>query len=93
MTFEFDGGKYQKASTHQKEWGAKLISEFTFNGSEHILDLGCGDGAITAELATLVPNGYVVGIDASRGMIVFCLSRKRTFRPPAVRVYLVPLDA
>ena len=77
MTFEFDGEKYQKASTHQKEWGAKLLSEFTFNGSEHILDLGCGDGAITAELATHVPNGYVVGIGASRGMIETALKNHK----------------
>lgn len=69
MTFEFDGEKYKKASSHQKEWGAKLISEFEFQGSEHILDLGCGDGAITSNLASLVPGGSVLGIDASQGMI------------------------
>lgn len=69
MAFEFDGEKYKQASTHQKEWGAKLISEFTLQGTEHILDLGCGDGAITADLADRVPDGSVVGIDASRGMI------------------------
>ncbi len=69
MTFEFDGEKYKKASGHQKEWGAKLISEFNFKGFENILDLGCGDGAITAQLAEQVPNGYVIGIDASKGMI------------------------
>ena len=27
MTFEFDAEKYKKASTHQKEWGRKLIAE------------------------------------------------------------------
>ena len=69
MAFEFDGDKYKKASSHQKEWGAKLISELQFNGNENILDLGCGDGAITAKLVDHVPNGYVVGIDASYGMI------------------------
>jgi len=69
MAFEFDGEKYKKASSHQKEWGAKLISEFKFQGSEHILDLGCGDGAITSNLASQVPSGFVLGIDASQGMI------------------------
>ncbi len=69
MTFEFDGEKYKAASRHQKEWGAKLISELTLTGSEHILDLGCGDGAITFKLAEEVPNGAVLGIDASQGMI------------------------
>ncbi len=69
MTFEFDAKKYKKASAHQRQWGKKLISGLNLTGSERILDLGCGDGGITAELAELVPDGFVVGIDASQSMI------------------------
>ena len=69
MTFEFDGEKYKKSSTHQKEWGNKIIAEFKLKGSESILDLGSGDGTLTCQLAELVPRGYVLGIDASQGMI------------------------
>jgi len=69
MTFEFDAEKYKKASTHQKEWGKKLIAELELKGNERILDIGCGDGAITAQLVELVPNGLVVGIDVSQSMI------------------------
>jgi trans-aconitate methyltransferase len=69
MAHEFDGKKYAKASAHQKEWGNKLISELDFFGNEQILDLGCGDGALTSNLAALVPTGKVIGIDASQGMI------------------------
>jgi trans-aconitate methyltransferase len=69
MAHEFDGNKYKAASAHQKEWGAKLIRELNIAGSERILDLGCGDGALTAQLAALAPQGSVLGIDASRGMI------------------------
>lgn len=67
--FEFDGEKYKKASAHQKEWGNRIISEFNFKGNEIILDLGCGDGALTKNLSLLVPDGFVKGIDASGGMI------------------------
>ena len=69
MAFEFDGEKYKQASEQQKAWGRKLIAGLEFEGGERILDLGCGDGVLTAELAKLVPNGFVLGIDASESMI------------------------
>ena len=69
MPFEFDAKAYQQASAHQQEWGARLIDELDLTGSERILDVGCGDGRLTARLADLVPNGAVVGIDASAAMI------------------------
>jgi len=69
MPHEFDGDKYARVSSHQKEWGARLIGELDLKGDERILDLGCGDGALSAKLADLVPQGSVLGIDASRGMI------------------------
>jgi trans-aconitate 2-methyltransferase len=69
MTYEFDGKKYENASNHQKEWGARIIEELDLQGAERILDLGCGDGTLTVQLSRLVPNGEVAGIDASRGMI------------------------
>lgn len=74
-TFEFDGEKYKKASKHQKEWGNNLIAELSLNGDEEILDLGCGDGGLTEQLAQLVPNGKVLGIDASEGMIATAQNR------------------
>jgi trans-aconitate methyltransferase len=69
MAYEFDGEKYERASSHQREWGSRLIRELDLRGDEQILDMGCGDGAVTAQLALRVPRGSVVGIDASAGMI------------------------
>jgi len=77
MAFEFDGEKYKKVSSHQKEWGKRIIAEFEFKGNEHILDLGCGDGILTAQLADMVPNGYVLGIDTSKGMIDSAIKNKK----------------
>src|SRR5690554_6308246 len=67
--FEFDGEKYKKASSHQEEWGLKLIKELNLQGEENVLDLGCGDGRLTAKIAKLIPDGSVLGIDSSKGMI------------------------
>lgn len=78
MTHEFDGKKYEKASTHQKEWGDKLISELGLKGNERVLDLGCGDGALTAQIAELLPEGEVVGVDASQGMIDVAATKEQS---------------
>jgi trans-aconitate 2-methyltransferase len=78
MPFEFDAAKYAKASQPQREWGDKLIAELSLSGGERVLDLGCGDGAVTARLAELVPNGQVVGIDSSQSMITAARQRERS---------------
>jgi len=69
MALDFDSRQYRAASAHQQEWGDRLIAELRLRGHERILDLGCGDGRLTARLAELVPEGHVVGIDSSPGMI------------------------
>ena len=74
---EFDGQRYRQTSAHQKEWGSRLISELELRGDESILDVGCGDGIITAQLADRVPRGRVLGIDSSTGMINVAQSNER----------------
>ena len=46
-----------------------MIEELELRGDEQILDIGCGDGRLTAQLAERVPGGSVLGIDASSAMI------------------------
>lgn len=76
--FEFNGEQYKKASTHQKEWGNKILAEIKLTGNESVLDLGCGAGVLTEKLALLVPAGKVLGIDSSKGMIEEAKKLKRT---------------
>ncbi|WP_306535663.1 class I SAM-dependent methyltransferase [Geobacter sp.] len=77
MPHDFDGKKYEKASAHQKEWGSTIIAELCLTGNERVLDLGCGDGVLTSQIADLLPCGEVVGIDASQGMIDVACEKKR----------------
>lgn len=67
--FVFNGEDYRRASRHQKEWGLALIDTIDWRGDEHVLDLGCGDGVLTAEIAARVPRGHAVGLDASASML------------------------
>lgn len=78
MTHEFDGKKYEKASAHQKEWGNRLISELELQGNERVLDLGCGDGTLTARIAERLPEGDVLGVDASQGMIDVAATKEKS---------------
>jgi trans-aconitate methyltransferase len=90
MKFEFDGEKYKVASSQQKAWGKRLISELELRGDERILDLGCGDGALTAELAALVPDGAILGIDASESMIE---TARKDYAGANLRFELQDIDA
>ncbi len=67
--YDFDPDKYRQSSNHQRDWGIQLIEELGLRGDEKILDLGCGEGTLSARLAALVPNGGVVGMDSSVPMI------------------------
>ena len=54
-----------------KKLAFELLSKAGLRGNERVLDLGCGDGKITAKIANLVPEGWVIGIDFSPEMIKF----------------------
>ena len=56
----------------------KLINGLPLAGRERILDLGCGDGVLTVQLASRVPAGFVVGIDSAPSMIAAASRQVRT---------------
>lgn len=60
---------YAKHSSSQYKWAQELIPKLKLSGSEVLLDIGCGDGKITAVLAKSLPDGCVVGIDSSEDMV------------------------
>lgn len=67
--YKWDAKDYHKYSSEQQKWAQELISKLNLKGSERVLDIGCGDGKVTAELAGLLPQGSVLGIDNSGEMI------------------------
>ena len=48
---------------------SERIEKIKFSGKESLLDIGCGNGAVSALLAGNIPDGSVVGIDSSESMI------------------------
>jgi trans-aconitate 2-methyltransferase len=68
---EWDAANYVRRSSMQEAMAAEVLALLHLNGSERVLDIGCGDGRVTSEIASRLPHGAVVGVDASREMIAF----------------------
>lgn len=68
-TYRWNAQDYAQNSKAQQQWAKELIAQLQLSGRENILDLGCGDGKVTAEIANIVDRGTVVGIDNSAAMI------------------------
>jgi len=68
---QWNAEEYSKHSQAQSDWAAGLIGALALRGDEAILDIGCGDGKVTAQLARAVPEGSVVGLDSSEEMVRF----------------------
>jgi trans-aconitate methyltransferase len=75
---KWNAADYAANSVVQQAWARELIARLNLRGDEHVLDVGCGDGKVSAEIAQVVPRGSVAGVDASPQMIKFA----RTAFPP-----------
>ncbi|HWQ18457.1 MAG TPA: methyltransferase domain-containing protein [Methanotrichaceae archaeon] len=73
--FQWNPSDYEKNSSAQERAAEAILSRLEFGGNEHILDIGCGDGKVTIKMASLVPQGQVLGIDSSFEMIDFARTR------------------
>jgi trans-aconitate methyltransferase len=75
---KWNAADYAANSVVQQTWARELIAQLNLRGNEQILDVGCGDGKVTAEIASALPRGLTTGVDASPQMIAFA---KKTFPP------------
>jgi len=67
--YQWNAEEHCTSSSNQKKWALELLSKLDLKGNERVLDIGCGDGEITAAIAQRVPRGTAVGIDSSKEMI------------------------
>jgi trans-aconitate 2-methyltransferase len=68
---EWDAAAYSRISALQRWQAEKSLAALQLEGGERVLDVGCGNGVITAQLAARLARGAVVGVDASHQMIDF----------------------
>jgi trans-aconitate 2-methyltransferase len=66
---DWNAERYHAISSPQQAWGRRVLDRLELQGFERVLDLGCGTGRVTAEIAARVSDGRVVGVDRSAAMI------------------------
>lgn len=67
----WNASQYEKHNQVDKNFSNSFVQGISLKSNEKILDVGCGDGRITAQLAKQVPQGEVIGLDPSASMITF----------------------
>ena len=84
------GEAYAKHSGHHRVFDDWFLDRLPPEPDDVVVDLGCGSGEFTARLASLVPDGHVVGVDQDPSMIEQARMRvdrnMRFVQTPAQRV-------
>ncbi|NVM52553.1 MAG: class I SAM-dependent methyltransferase [Candidatus Helarchaeota archaeon] len=66
---EFDADFYDSQANVQFRLGMKTIKELNIQDGETILDIGCGTGRLTIEIAKKNLSGIIIGLDNNPDMI------------------------
>ena len=65
------GADYAHHSDLQAAMADEVLAQLVLRGDEQVLDLGCGDGKISARIAARLAGGAVLGVDASADMVAY----------------------
>jgi trans-aconitate methyltransferase len=69
LSADWNAVVYHQVSEPQFDWGLSVLSRLPLLGNERALDVGCGTGRLTVELAQRLPRGTVVATDRSASMV------------------------
>jgi trans-aconitate 2-methyltransferase len=72
---EWDPGEYEKNSSVQYRAAHLVLKSITLKGTETVLDVGSGNGKISAEISKMVPNGSVIGVDIDPENVKFAKAK------------------
>jgi trans-aconitate 2-methyltransferase len=87
--YTWNAKDYAVNSQNQLQWAKELIPKLKLQGNESLLDICCGDGKITSDLARCLPNGKAVGIDSSAQMIQLAQAAFPNIKNPNLRFRLM----
>lgn len=86
----WDATDYRANSHAQLALAQEFLTRIAIPADARVLDVGCGDGKVTIELARRVPRGSVVGVDSSPAMIELA---KRSWDEAATNLEFRLMDA
>jgi trans-aconitate 2-methyltransferase len=66
---DWNAASYHRISNPHVEWGRRVLARLELAGDETVLDLGCGTGRLTRELARRLLRGRVHALDRSATML------------------------
>jgi trans-aconitate 2-methyltransferase len=66
---EWNAEEYHRLANPHVAWGQRVLSRLPLQGTETVLDAGCGSGRLTAELLRQLPEGRVIAVDQSANML------------------------
>ena len=89
--YNWDAAGYADHSAVHFGWARELIDRLNLQANEYVLDIGCGDGKITAALAARLPDGRALGVDRSPAMVA--LARQRFGANGPARLSFCQMDA
>jgi trans-aconitate 2-methyltransferase len=79
MPRDWDASTYDRVADPMTRWGTAVLDRLPLDGSERVLDAGCGTGRVTERLAERLPDGQVVALDGSPAMVDAARARLARF--------------
>ncbi len=90
-TDTWSGDDYARHSSLQEAMADEVLSPLRLRGDEQVLDVGCGDGRLSARVAAMLPRGQVLGVDASPDMVAH--ARRQFAAPTHANLHFEVADA
>lgn len=82
---EWPANDYAIGSYIQATVSDLYFPQINIKPSDHVLDIGCGDGGYTTKILAKVPHGAVTGIDRSENMLQLAREKIKQFPNFSVR--------
>src|SRR3954447_20766202 len=89
---EWDGKTYDRISGPMENMALPVLGRLELRGDETVIDAGCGSGRVTEQLLERLPEGRVIAVDASAGMLASARDRLGDERVEYVHGDLVEVD-